>query len=376
MTPALVRLLALVQKEMLAIFGDRQSLRLLIMPVILQVLLFPFAATLEVKNNTLAFVDEDGGVVTDEILQRLTHTPAFTRVVRLRSEDEAQAWIDRQEALLVLRFGPRFSEAARAGEAAPIQVILDGRRSNSGQIALSYVQSVIAGVSTTTDAGGVAAVVSTVADGPIAVRNWYNPNLEYFRFILPSLVAIITTLSALIVTAMSVAREREQGTLDQLLVSPLTPSLIFLGKAVPAFFAAGLQATIILAAGVYGYGVAFQGSLLLLYGCMATYVFALVGVGLFISSFCSTQQQAFLAVFLFMMPAVLLSGYVTPIDNMPPALQVGTWANPIRHFVFVSKSVYLKGAVLADCTPSVIALLAIGAVTSAAALVVFRRRLS
>jgi ABC-2 type transport system permease protein len=368
-TPTLVRLLALVQKEMFAIFGDKQSLRLLIMPVIIQILLFPFAATLEVKNNTLAFVDDDGGVVTDEILQRLTLTPAFTRVVRLRSEDEARAWIDRQEALLVLRFGPHFSESARAGARAPIQVILDGRRSNSGQIALSYVQSVVAGVPTV---GG--AIRADVAS--IAVRHWYNPNLEYFRFIIPSLLAIITTLSALIVTAMSVAREREQGTLDQLLVSPLTPSLIFVGKAVPAFFAAGLQATIILVAGVFGYGVAFQGSLLVLYGCMATYIFALVGVGLFISSFCSTQQQAFLAVFLFMMPAILLSGYVTPIDNMPYALQIGTWANPLRHFVFVAKSVYVKGAGIGDCAESIAALLVIGTITSAAALTVFRRRLS
>jgi ABC-2 type transport system permease protein len=370
MTAALVRLLSLVRKELLAIFGDKQSLRLLIMPVILQVLLFPFAATLEVKNNTLAFVDEDGGAVTDEILQRLTHTPAFTRVVRLRSEGEARELIDRQEALLVLRFAPRFSAAARAGAPAPIQVLLDGRRSNSDQIALSYVQSVVAGVPTNAS-GAVHA-----GGGGLAVRTWYNPNLEYLRFILPSLVAIITTLSALIVTAMSVAREREQGTLEQLLVSPLTPSLIFLGKAAPAFFAAGLQATIILAAGVFGYGIAFQGSLLLLYGCMFTYVFALVGVGLFISSFCSTQQQAFLATFLFMMPAILLSGFVTPIDNMPQALQLGTWANPLRHFVFVAKSVYLKRAVFGDCAQSVIALLAIGTVTSAAALTVFRRRLS
>lgn len=363
-----IRLFALVKKEMQAIFGDKQSLRLLIMPVIVQVLLFPFAATLEVKNNTLAFVDDDGGVVTDEILQRLTHTPAFTRVVRLRSEEEARTWIDRQDALLVMRFAPHFSESARAGAAAPIQVILDGRRSNSGQIALGYVQSVIGGIPTS------AAVRPTAS--PIAIRHWYNPNLEYFRFILPSLVAIITTLSALIVTAMSVAREREQGTLEQLLVSPLTPALIFVGKGVPAFFTAALQATIILVAGVYGYGVAFQGSLLVLYGCMMAYVFALVGVGLFISSFCSTQQQAFLAVFLFLMPAILLSGYVTPIDNMPSVLQTGTWANPLRHFVFVARSVYLKGAGATDCAKSVAALLAIGAVTSTAALIVFRRRLS
>lgn len=369
MIAALIRLRALFTKELLAIFGDKQSLRLLIMPVLLQVLLFPFAATLEVKNNTIGILDDDGGVVTSEILERLTQTPAFSRVVRLESEAQARAWIDRQDALLVLRFPPHFSEAARAGTAAPIQVILDGRRSNSGQIAMSYVQSIVLGVS-------VGPLPLRSEGGAITVRNWYNPNLEYFRFILPSLVAIITTLSALIVTAMSVAREREQGTLDQLLVSPLTPSLIFLGKAAPAFLVAALQATIIIVAATFGYGVTFQGSLVLLYGCMMAYVFALVGVGLLISSFCATQQQAFLAVFLFIMPAILLSGYVTPVDNMPRALQIGTLANPLRHFVFIARSVYLKAAVFADCKNAVLALLGIGVVTSSAALLVFRRRLS
>ena len=369
MSHSLVRLFALVRKEMLAIFGDVASLRLLIMPVVLQLLLFPFAATLEVKNNTIGIVDEDGGAVTDEIIQRLTQTPAFTRVVRFQSEAEAREWIDRQDALLVLRFEPHFSEAARAGSAAPIQVILDGRRSNSGQIAMSYVQSVVSGLE-------VGPAPLRVRGGGIAIRNWYNPNLEYFRFIVPSLVAIITTLSALIVTAMSVSREREQGTLEQLLVSPLTPSLIFVGKAAPAFVVAALQGTIILAGGVFGYGVVFQGSLVLLYGCMMAYVFALVGIGLLISSFCSTQQQAFLAVFLFIMPGILLSGYVTPIDNMPEALQIGTWANPLRHFVFIAKSVYAKDATFDDCKVHVLALLVTGVATSGVALAVFRRRLS
>lgn len=367
-SPTLIRLAALIRKELAAVLGDKQSLRLLIMPVILQVLLFPFAATLEVKNNTLGIVDEDGGALSAEITQRLTQTPAFSKVVRLTSEAQARAWIDDQRALLVLRFGPRFSRAGAVGEAAPIQVLLDGRRSNSAQIAMAYVQEVLLDVPPARGA--------RLAAPGLVVRHWYNPNLEYFRFILPSLVAIITTLSALVVTAMSVAREREQGTLEQLLVSPLTPPLIFLGKAAPALVVAAVQATIILCAAVFGYGVAFRGSLPLLYGCMVAYVAALVGIGLFISSLCATQQQAFLGVFFFIMPAILLSGYVSPIDNMPRWLQVATWANPIRHFIVIAKSVYLKAAELQDFSANVLALLLIGAVTSSAALWIFHRRLS
>jgi ABC-2 type transport system permease protein len=242
-------------------------------------------------------------------------------------------------------------------------VIVDGRRSNSGQIALSYVAHVLEDLPVRRGAS-------------LVVRNWYNPDFEYFRFIVPSLVAIITTLSALIVTALSVAREREQGTLEQLLVSPLTPVHIFLGKAAPALIVAVIQASIILAGGVLGYGIPFRGSLPLLYGCMVAYVFALVGFGLFISSFCQTQQQAFLGMFLFLMPAILLSGYVSPIENMPSRLQTITWANPIRHFIAITKGIYLKAAVLDDFGANVVALLVTGVVTSGVALAVFHKRLS
>jgi ABC-2 type transport system permease protein len=341
---------------------------LLIVPVLLQLLLFPFAATLEVKNNTLGIYDEDGGPTTAEIEQRLTRTPAFGKVVRLESDAQIREAIDRQDVLLVLRFPPRFSEGAARGQPDPIQAILDGRRSNSAQIAVSYVQQVL-------EATPIP-LLERRGSELLTVRHWYNPNLEYFRFIVPSLVAMITTLSALIVTALSVAREREQGTLDQLLVSPLTPGLIFLGKAAPALIVATLQASIIIAGGVLGYGIPFQGSLALLYGCMVAYVAALVGVGLLISSVCSTQQQAFLGVFLFTMPATILSGYVTPVDNMPPWLQTVTWANPVRHFIEITKSIYLKGAVFQDFYPSVGALLVIAVLTSSVALAVFHRRLS
>jgi ABC-2 type transport system permease protein len=358
-----------VRKELQAIARDKQSRRLLIVPIILQLLLFPFAATLEVKNNVIAVLDEDGGATSAEIVQRLTHTPAFHKVLLVFTEAEARRVIDRQDALVVLRFGPRFSRSAAAGTPEPAQALLDGRRSNSAQIAVGYVAEILDGIPLARgpDVGPVR--------GP-AVRHWYNPNLDYFRFIVPSLVAIITTISALVVTALSIAREREQGTLEQLLVSPLTPSLIFFGKAVPALLVAAFQATIILAGGVFGYDIPFRGSLVLLYACMGAYVIALIGIGLLVSSFCATQQQAFLGVFLFVMPAVLLSGYVTPIDNMPRWLAAVTWANPIRHFIVIVKALYLKGAPFSDFATNVVALLVIGAITATTAHTVLRRRLA
>lgn len=368
MNPTLVRLLALIKKELQIVIGDKQSLRLMIAPVVLQLLIFPFAATLEVKNNSIFVLDRDGGPVATEVLQRLAHTPAFDQVRRLRDQAEMVAVIDRQEALLVLHIGPHFSERALSGHPEPIQAVVDGRRSNSGQIALSYVQNILGTIPV-----GQALDAPPV---PVVVRHWYNPNLDYFRFILPSLVAMIATLSALIVTAMSVAREREQGTLDQLLVSPLVPWMLFVGKATPALIVAVIQTTIILLGSVFGYGVEFRGSLLSLYICLVPYVFALAGVGLFISTVCSTQQQAFLGVFLCLMPFILLSGFVTPIDNMPEFLQTLTWANPVRHFIAIAKGIYLKGSLLSDFTSNLVALGCIGVVTLSVSLALFQRRLS
>ena len=368
MNPTVVRLLALIKKELWVVVGDKQSLRLLIAPVLLQLLLFPFAATLEVKNNTIALIDRDGGPMTNEIIERLAHAQAFDKVRRLRGLTDAREVIDRQEALVVLQSGPHFSERALSGHPEPIQAIVDGRRSNSGQIALSYVQNILAGIPV-----GTALEPSTP---PLVVRHWYNANLDYYRFILPSLVALIATLSALIVTAMSVAREREQGTLDQLLVSPLTPWMLFVGKAAPALIDAVIQTSIILLGSVYGYGVEFRGNVFSLYLCLVPYVLALAGIGLFISTVCATQQQAFLGVFLFVMPGILLSGFVTPIDNMPDILQTLTWANPVRHFIAIAKGIYLKAAILSDFRDNLLALLAIGVITASVSLALFQRRLS
>jgi ABC-2 type transport system permease protein len=208
----------------------------------------------------------------------------------------------------------------------------------------------------------------------LIVRHWFNPNLDYVRHIVPSLVAIITTISTLVVTALSVAREREQGTFDQLLVSPLTPGMM-VGKTVPAFFVAAFQATIILTAGVFVFRIPFEGSLPLLYGSMVFYIASLAGIGLFISSISATQQQAFLGVFSFMMPAVLLSGFPAPVENMPLWLQRIDWLNPLVHFIVIVKGVFLKDAGVTVLLQSLWPLMVIAVLTLTAANLMFRRRL-
>jgi ABC-2 type transport system permease protein len=361
------RVLSLIRKELQALLRDRQGRMLLIMPVLLQLLLFPFAATLEVKNNTIGILNLDAGAASVELAQRLARAQAFTRFLTLHNETELRRALDSQQALVVLRFPEEFSRELAAGRPVSIQAILDGRRSNSAQIALGYVRQIL---QTYLAERGSTKTFAT----ELSVRHWYNPNLDFVRHILPSLVAIITTISTLVVTSLSVAREREQGTLDQLLVSPLTPALIMIGKTVPALLVATFQATIILSASVFVYGIPFQGALPLLYGSMFFYILALSGFGLLISSICSTQQQAFLGVFSFLMPAVLLSGFPAPVENMPLWLQRIDWLNPLRHFIVVVKGVFLKDVGLDVVWSNTWPLCLIAVVTLTAAHALFRRR--
>lgn len=363
------RIVTLIIKELQVLLRDPQSRAILIVPVMLQLLLFPKAATLEVTNNALGIYNQDNGRDSLELVQRLAKAQAFTRVVFFHGEPERTRAINEQRVLLSVEFPPDFSRRLAAGESPSVQGILDGRRSNSGQIALGYVQDIFNQyMLDRAERGGARANISTTV-----VRNWFNPNLDYFWFIVPSLIALITNISTLIITALSVAREREHGTFDQLLVSPLTPGMIMLGKAVPAVLVSVAQATIILLGGVFLYGIPFQGSLLLLYGSMIVYIIALVGFGLAISALCSTQQQAFLGMFAFIMPAVLLSGYTSPIENMPQWLQTITWINPLRHFNVIAKGVYLKDMGVADAFLSVWPLGVIAIFTLGLAHLAFRR---
>ncbi len=366
----LLRIATLIVKELQALLRDRQSRTLLIAPVVLQLAIFPFAATLEVKNNALAIFNQDDGAESIELIQRLSRAQAFTRMLYVHTEDELRRTVDRQDALVVLRFSPEFSRSIAAGQPAQIQAILDGRRSNSAQIALGYVRQILQSYSDSRNRSQ-----GRAAKSELIVRHWFNPNLDYVRHIVPSLVAIITTISTLIVTSLSVAREREQGTFDQLLVSPLTPGMIMVGKTVPALIVAASQATIILCAGVFVYRIPFQGSLALLYCSMFFYILALAGFGLLISSICATQQQAFLGVFSFMMPAVLLSGFPSPVENMPQWLQYLNWFNPLRHFIIIVKGVFLKDLGVQALLHPLWPLMVIACITLGTANWMFRRRL-
>lgn len=332
------RILALIYKEILAVWSDKKSRLVLVIPPLVQLLIFTFAATLDVQNVSIGVLNRDPGEQSIELLQRFHGAPTFKSITYLKAVEEIKPFIDNQRGVMVISIDDQFSRNLDSGQSANIQLILDGRKSNTTQIVAGYASSIVERFNSDFAKGARIAQQST----QLFPRNWYNPNLLYYWYNVPSLCGVITMLVGLIVTALSVARERELGTFDQLLVSPLLPIEILIGKTLPAIFIGMCEGSIILLVGVFIFGVPFTGSLLALYFSMFVFVSSIVGVGLFISSLSQTQQQALLGSYVFMSPAVLLSGFATPIENMPVWLQYATYANPLRYFLVVSKGSFLK----------------------------------
>lgn len=332
------RILTLIIKEFLAVWRDKKSRFVLIVPPIIQLFIFSFAATLDVKNVPIGILNRDNGKQGFELAQRFHGSPVFNKIIYLQSVDEIAPFIDNMRGVMVVSLDEQFSRNLEAHQPAKVQLILDGRKSNTAQIVAGYTSSIIQTFNDDFTAQAGFSQQNTV----LMVRNWFNPNLLYYWYNIPSLSGILTMLVALLVTALSVARERELGTFDQLLVSPATPFEILVGKTVPAVIISMCEGSLIIFVGVFIFQIPFTGSLLLLYCSMFVFVLAIVGVGLFISSLSKTQQQAVLGSFLFMSPSVLLSGFATPIENMPAWLQPVTYLIPLRYYLVVAKGIFLK----------------------------------
>lgn len=365
------RLRALVIKELLAITRDPRSRVILIAPPIIQLLLFSFAATLEVTRIDVMVLNQDAGHWSRELIQRIEGAPAFRSVRLIDSNDDLEEAILRQRAVAVLQIGPTFSRDVEAGQPTDVQIVLDGRKSNASQIVAGYLNRIILGLSA--EIGPTAAALEPTVTAE--VRNWFNPNLDDIWYMVPSLVCVIALLMGLIVTALSIARERELGTFDQLMVSPLHTGEILLGKVLPPMMIGLAHITLFVLVAVFLFGIPLRGSVALLYLAAVFFLFATVGVGLFISAASATQQQAILGAFVFMVPAMILSGFVTPIENMPEWLQPVTYANPMRYFLVVVKGVFLKNLPAGDVLMNILPLALIGVVTMSASAWLFRHRL-
>ena len=343
------RLRVLCRKELLAILKDPASRIVLILPVIAQTILFGYAATFDLDEVPYAVLDESHGEASTRILAKMDGSGIFRRVATLRVPADIVRCINAGGALLVLHLPPDLDSRLAAGETAPIQAVLDGRNSTTAGVALGYLNTVVESVNSER---GIRLPIA------LKTRAWFNPNLETRWNIVPGLIATLSMMQVIMLAGLSVTREREQGTFDQLLVTPLSPPEILIGKALPPMFVGLVQATLILFVCRFWFGIPFAGSLLTLYACLALFILSCVGIGLSISAVSRSMQQALVYAFVLIMPLILLSGLATPIANMPKALQLLTWLNPLRFMLECVRRIYLEGAVMADlvinCLPMAI----------------------
>lgn len=332
------RLQAIIIKELWSLLRDPKGRIVLVMPPLIQLLVFTFATTLDVKNVDLAVLDESNGMHSAELVQRLSGSPNFRELVFLRSTNEVRQAVDRQQVLGALIIRQDFDRKLARGETAQVGLILDGRRSNAAQIVNGYVSQITAGM----NAEAVAQLRRGDDPGGGQVTHWFNPSLDFVWFTLPALIVIITSVAGLAITSQAISREREMGTFDQLLVSPLRVHEILIGKVIPPLLVGMLNGTIYMILAQLVFGVPYTGSLLFFFPCLLAYMLALIGVGLFVSALSMTQQQGFLGVFVVVNPIIMLSGYASPIENMPEWLQIVTYINPARYFLIIVQGLFLK----------------------------------
>ena len=343
----LLGVFVLCRKELL-IIKDKRARIILVMPIVLQTILFGHVATYDVTNVSYALLDFDRSKTSRDLVRLFDGSGIFHRVKNLSSSREIAATIDSKDALLVIHIEHGFERALHSGGVAQVQLLLDGRNSNVAGVVLGYAQTLVATYSASLHGSSSALSIES--------RAWFNPNLETRWGILSALTAVMAVIQVLSIAGQSVAREKEQGTFDQLLVTPLHPAQVLIGKAVPPVLVGLLQSAIVLIVAIWLFHIPFQGSYALFFFALTIYTLSVVGIGLCVSAFAKNMQQAMLYNFTLLMPMILLSGFATPIRSMPYCFQIATMANPVRYGVEFAQRIYLEGAGFEQILPDLIPL--------------------
>ena len=362
------RVLALMKKEFITIWNDPKSRAIIIAMPLMQLFVFSNAVTMEVRNIDTVVLDRSQSVESRELLSRFENSSRFRKFYYAANENEFQKMLDTQKVQIGININNDFSRNIKSKKGANVQIISDGRQTNSAAIGSGYASQIINLYN--------AELAGNKSSGlDITVRNWFNPNLEYKWYILTIITAMLSLVTTLILTSLSIARERELGTFDQLIVSPLSSFEILLGKSIPPLVIAMTLTMVMAGIVIVFFHVPFAGSIILFFISILVSLLAIVGVGLYISAICNTQQQAILSVMTFMMPAVLLSGFISPIEDMPLCLQYLTYLNPVRFFMVLSRGIILKGMGIEDVITNLIPLIIIAAITLTLAGRTFKRKL-
>ena len=359
-------LYCLGHKELLAILKDPRMRIALIMPVFTQGLLFGYVANYNLDSVPYAVVDASRSEASQSLLAHFDGSPAFSRTATLAVPAEIEPLINSETILMALIIPADFEARLARGETAPVEVITDGRNALTSTLATGYAAAIIARWN--------AERLHATPAITLTSRTWYNENQITRWTFLPSIIAMISFVQVIMLAGLSIAREREQGTFDQLLVTPLAPVEILIGKALPPMLIGLVQSTLLLLISLFWFEIPFAGSFLTLYLTLSLFILSSTGIGLCVSAIARSMQQVLVYLFVLLLPLALLSGIATPVANMPRILQILTYIDPLRFAVEAIRRVYLEGAVAADLIGDYIPMLLIAAFTLPLAMRLFRSR--
>ncbi len=358
----------LFKKELLNILKNKKNRVILVMPVLIQTLIFGYVATFDLNNIEYMVLDMDKSHSSKELLSHFEGANIFHKVKNLDNTNQIANELDNKNARMIISIEESFEKKLHAGQTADVQILLDGRNSNVAGAALGYATRIINNYNK--EQLGKIGISDSIIN--VSTRSWYNPNLETRWNIMASMVSLLAVIQVIVLSGQSVATEKEQGTFDQLLVTPLSPMVILIGKALPPMFVGFAQSTIVLFISILWFNIPFAGSFILLYLSLFICNFAVIGIGLCISVFATNMQQALLYSFALLMPMILLSGFLTPVSSMPKILQIITLANPIRYNVEIAQRIYLEGASILQIYHLLLPLILIGSITLFVATKLFR----
>ncbi len=366
-------------KELIQTLRDKRMRITLIVPPVLQLIIFGYAANLDVKHIRTAVRDLDPSIASRDLIGRFSSSQYFDIVSFPDSPGEVKDLINRGQVILDLEIPTDFSRNLKKGDTATVQLILDGSESNTALIALGYANQILSEFSTGVlmkrlNQAGMIGFQETGVD--LQQRIWFNPNLESRVFYVPGVIASIAFLIPIILTAQAIVREREIGTLEQIMVTPIRPWELMVGKTVPFALFGLLDVIMIALIGVFWFEVPLKGNPIVLLLGAVLFLVSSVAIGLFISTICSTQQQAQISTFFFTMPAFTLSGFAFPIENMPEWIQFLTYANPLRYFLVIIRGVFLKANGLDILWPQMLALGILGTLMITLSSLRFQKRLT
>lgn len=356
MTPprSVERILEVVHKEMLQLKRDPRLRRIIFVAPVVQLMVFGYAVSTDVRRTTLFLVDHDRSRASRDLVDALTASEYFRVVGRSDRPADLVSALDHGRATVGLEIPPRFEVDLRARSRAKVQILVDGTNSNVGTVALGQAERIYQEFVARELGTSVADVID------LRERAWYNADLESRNYNVPAVVGSLVLLICLSLTSLAVVREREIGTLEQLMVTPLKPAELLIGKAIPFSIIGLVILSLVTTVAILWFRIPFRGNFAVLLLASGLYILSALGIGLFVSTVSKTQQEAFMTTFLFFMPILLLSGFMFPITSMPASIQYVTLINPVRHFLEIVRAVFLKGAGLDVLWPQYVALLVLG----------------